>query len=108
MIYVIKAAGTEYIKVGVADDPVSRMRRELQTGCPHVLVLLAVADWPDSSERRIHRCLKAQHVRGEWFKHDEVVESLIKSMQSGVNRPEPWLCTLQAPRRLARVLSIAR
>lgn len=107
MVYVISATGTEFVKIGIGRNPVSRMR-ELQTGQPMLLVLLAAADWPNSAERRIHRVLHSSRVRGEWFLMDERIKSLIAHIQAGDPDPKAWLTTLSAPHRLARVLKIAR
>ena len=107
MIYVISAANTEYVKVGLAKNPISRMRL-LQTGIPWKLVLLASADWHDSEERRIHRLLGAYWVRGEWFLANPSIDSLIKHMLTGADSPKAWIESLNKPKRLAKVLTMAR
>ena len=96
-----------YVKIGVAKNPISRMR-SMQTGQPTKLVILAVADWNHAFERRIHNLLRAARVEGEWFVRNEKIDSLIKHMQSGVESPEIWLASFCAPARLAKVLNIAR
>ena len=107
MIYVISAIGISHVKVGVARNPVSRLRK-LQTGQPLKLVILALADWPNQSERRIHRVLRAERVRGEWFVRCDKIARLISHMQRCDTGPEQWLETLSTPARLARILRIAR
>ena|SRR3990167_5987570 len=107
MIYVISATSTEFVKIGLARNPITRMR-ELQTAQPTLLVLLASADWPNISERRIHAVLRKHRTRGEWFTMNDDIGRLIKHMQAGDRGPKAWLTTLASPPRLARILSIAR
>ena len=107
MIYVIHATGTRFVKIGVAKNPVQRMRL-FQTGQPTKLVILALADWPNSQERRIHRVLIGQRVEGEWFVINEHIDSLINHMRSGADSPGEWLSTFAVPSRLSKILSIAR
>ena len=111
MIYVISATGTEFVKIGKAKNPVSRLKT-LQTGIPMTLAILAVADWNDEYEGRLHGLLRQFHVRGEWYRSCDNISSLIKHMQSGAYDPIAWIdrlySTSAASRRLARVLSIAR
>ena len=66
MIYAIRAAGTPYIKFGRASS-VARRIREMETGCPHDLEVLASADWPDGIEKGIHAYLDDSWQRGEWY-----------------------------------------
>lgn len=107
MIYVISATGTEFVKVGIARNPVHRMKC-LQTGQPTKLVILAIADWPNSAERRIHVALSQFRVEGEWFRSGPQIDRLVKHMHAGDNSPMPWLEGFLSPPRLARVLRIAR
>lgn len=105
MIYVI-SAGPEYVKIGVSKT-LQRIS-DLQCGCPLPLAYLALADWPNKDERRIHRVLRSIHVRGEWFRREALIDSLIKHMHAGDTNANAWLSTLSAPARLARVLRLAR
>lgn len=106
MIYVIHAVRTKYIKVGVARNPARRLH-SLQVSIPFDLVLLAVADWPQEWKTRIHHVLAGTRVRGEWFKRDERLDSLIKHMQDG-GAPLEWVNSYSPPSRLHRVLALAR
>lgn len=108
MLYVINASGTDFYKVGIANGPSGRLAN-LQIGCPIELTLVAVADWPDSEEFRIHRYLTARghHVRGEWFRDCQEIQRLIESMESG--KLEQWkqYQSSQAPSRIRPALRIA-
>lgn len=108
MIYLVKAVGTQYVKIGVASNPIARIRG-LQTGMPTDLTILAAAYWPDSNERRLHRVLRQYRTRGEWFVLPyDILQGLVAHMQSGARNADAWITTLPAPHRLAKVLSIAR
>lgn len=111
MIYLIHADGTDYFKIGRSIGDGTNRLATLQTGCPHDLRLMAVADWPDSVEFRIHAFLtrRGKHVRGEWFKRCEHIDALWDAMESG--NLENWLSYLSrvstAPKRLAKVMALA-
>lgn len=105
MIYVIHAVGTPFVKIGISTRRRNRLK-ELQIGCPFPLAYLAVAEWPNSDEIRIHRVLRAHRAKGEWFKRCPEIESLIKHMQSA-STCLAWLDE-RTPRRLAKVLKLAR
>lgn len=64
MIYAIRAVGTEYIKFGKARS-VGKRLAELETGCPHDLEIIAVADWPDEQEKSVHLYLESLAHRRE-------------------------------------------
>ncbi|MGW2048608.1 GIY-YIG nuclease family protein [Streptomyces sp. NPDC001858] len=62
--YLIAADGTQLVKIGIAKDPMRRLR-ELQTGQPMDLHLL----WSMAGdyERDLHVHFDVYRVRGEWF-----------------------------------------
>lgn len=66
-VYFIRA--DERVKIGYAKNYKSRIR-ELQTGCPHKLVLLAAVEAKPAVERELHQKFAAQRVQGEWFHLD--------------------------------------
>ena len=107
MIYVISASETRFVKIGIAANPVSRLRH-FQTGIPMTLVLLATADWPHSFERRFHRALRQHHVRGEWFEMCPKINRLIEHMQSGTLTADDWLASLSPPSRLRAALAAVK
>lgn len=62
--YLVAADGTHLVKIGIAKDPMRRLR-ELQTGQPMDLRLLwSIAE---DYERDLHVHFDAYRVRGEWF-----------------------------------------
>ena len=65
-VYVIHAEGTNRIKIGVSEHPEHRLR-ELQTGSPFSLLL--IAKWPGSRqlEIKLHQTLSEYRIDGEWF-----------------------------------------
>lgn len=77
MIYAIGAVGTEFIKIGWTKQ-IGKRLKELDTGCPHELEILATADWPSGAETALHRYLQEHNVKGEWFQFSEKTEQAIK------------------------------
>lgn len=68
MIYFIQADGTDRVKIGfTAGDPAKRLA-DLQTGCPHRLVILATASGSEQDEGRWHKDFATDRVQGEWFR----------------------------------------
>jgi hypothetical protein len=68
MIYFSQAEGTDLVKIGfTAGEPLKRLR-ELQTGCPHRLVLLAAVEGGEQDEGNWHKEFATDRVNGEWFK----------------------------------------
>ena len=106
MLYVIRAVGTDWVKVGKANSPRRRLAT-LQTAIPIDLVLVATADWPDEDERVMHGILLAHHIRGEWFKHCHLVDEIVDRMKSGAKSyTEEFRANNPVPHRLARVMAI--
>jgi len=65
-VYVIEAAETGHLKIGLARDPASRVR-ELQTGSPVELLLIGQVPAGPAFEALLHRRFDLYRVRGEWF-----------------------------------------
>src|SRR4029077_19026965 len=81
VIYVIKALGTDFVKVGVTrGEAIGRRLSTLQIGCPFELSIIALADWPDQAERQLHIYLELLLERGEWFREGERVSHIIRLM----------------------------
>src|SRR3990167_4713784 len=99
MIYAIEAVGSRFVKFGLSRGPGGRLET-LQTGCPFELVVVAVADWPNREELRIHAHLAAVHHRGEWFTDGQEVSEVIEVMKGG--KIDAWwdLLARKMPRRL--------
>jgi hypothetical protein len=79
MIYAIEARGTNRIKFGKVKNPEKRLK-ELSTGSPYHLHLLAAVEWNDEIERLIHAAFKGRRVAGEWFERDEYIDMFVTYM----------------------------
>lgn len=68
MIYFAHAVGTDLVKIGfTAGEPAKRLK-ELQTGCPQRLELLAAIEGTEADEGRWHRDFATDRSKGEWFR----------------------------------------
>lgn len=66
-VYFIQSVDSLRIKIGVAKDPVDRLR-SLQTGCPERLELIATIPCAGvEQERKLHRQFRRDKIHGEWF-----------------------------------------
>jgi hypothetical protein len=66
LVYVIQAAESGRIKIGVARDPYRRLA-ELQVGSPEQLELIGVAPGGRKRELELHAELRHDRLHGEWF-----------------------------------------
>jgi hypothetical protein len=85
-VYVVRAEGTNAVKVGFSKDVKARVAA-LQTASPFLLVLLGYyIGFEESHERAVHALMPSRRARGEWFTfgHDEdpcdVVETLLSEV----------------------------
>lgn len=69
LVYFAQAGHAGPIKIGVADEPETRVA-SLQTGNHETLVLLATALGGIAYERELHDRFADWRVRGEWFAPD--------------------------------------
>ncbi len=63
--YFIQGGG--FLKIGIAKNPRQRLR-ELQTGCPYALELIAAFRGDTETEKLLHRRFAHLHSQGEWFR----------------------------------------
>ena len=100
MLYAIKAVGTPFVKFGLTrGDQIGKRLAQLQVGCPYELALLAIADWPDASERQIHWYLGPLLERGEWFSEGERTSHVLRLMTQGSAGLEALIAaTVPAPK----------
>lgn len=66
MIYFVRCAATQHIKIGFAKDPWKRLCM-LRTGSPTQLDLVAMTEGGRPEERELHERFAQDRVRGEWF-----------------------------------------
>lgn len=82
MIYVIRIAGTETVKIGFTHSPLTLKSRlkSLETGCHQKLKVEATMPGSKLKERCMHSFCVARHLRGEWFRlsQDEVSRMIEK------------------------------
>jgi hypothetical protein len=71
-VYFIQAGGDGPIKIGVAEDPRTRLRK-LQCGNYETLYLIAQIPGSYEEEFSLHRRLESHRIRGEWFAPSEDV-----------------------------------
>jgi hypothetical protein len=79
-VYLVRMAGTEFYKVGIASD-VERRRSALTTASPVAIeiVAYALADDAAAEERKLHAILAPFRSRGEWFELSECMVGLVRS-----------------------------
>jgi len=78
-IYLIRASGSDFYKIGVSGNPKKRLER-LQIGCPHGLELIAelLVDSPELKEYELHKRWNRHLVRGEWFNfHPAIIPDVL-------------------------------
>lgn len=66
-VYVLRAKGTNMVKIGFTAGDVEERRRALQTGCPHELVVELTFAGTMEDERRAHMIHRERRGVGEWF-----------------------------------------
>lgn len=87
-LYFVQAGMRGPIKIGLADDPRSRLR-ELQCGNHEQLYLLASFPASVGLERFVHRRLQGVRVRGEWFQADRSLFDLIAELDDIYGEEKP-------------------
>ena len=98
MIYFITDGTVESvgrIKIGYTDSPVKRRLSSLQTGNSKELTCLWEHPGDIKLEGKLHRFLSAHHIRGEWFRYNNEVKTLLTTffrglMTFGLTANEHW------------------
>lgn len=75
-VYVLRAKGTNLVKIGFTAGDVEERRRALQTGCPHELVVELTFAGTMEDERCAHERWADRRRVGEWF---ELTASEVKA-----------------------------
>lgn len=84
ILYIIKELQTNYYKVGITKHTPKKRLRDLQTGNPRLLKVVAWFNVDDMRkvESFLHQVLGAYHVRNEWFNLPEYeVKNLIEYLE---------------------------
>lgn len=77
-VYFVTSEPDNFVKIGWAmRSPWARMR-ELQTGCPEALRLMAAVPGSRDEERRLHETFAELHYRGEWFFLEHKLSDLVQ------------------------------
>lgn len=79
-VYFIQAVDGGLIKIGVAQDPESRLL-EFQVGCPVELRIVALTEGGRELEKRLHQRFQGYRKHGEWFEPCEELLSLIAAIE---------------------------
>lgn len=84
-VYLLKAEGTPYYKIGFSADNPWRREKELQTGSPFTLEMFFYVgvDSPKDAELALHQDLWECHHQGEWY-------SLTDEDVSKITNPARW------------------
>jgi hypothetical protein len=75
--YIYAAWDGQAIKIGRTEGTPEERLAQLQTGNPGELRLLAYRYGDEATERLIHQVLKGSHLRGEWFRVNELVLDVV-------------------------------
>ena len=68
-LYIIQSSYTGMIKIGRSKDPEKRLK-QLQTGNPNKLKLIASFENQGWQEKSLHEILESHRLEGEWFSYD--------------------------------------
>lgn len=79
-VYFIQGQCGGAIKVGYSVNPRIRLK-ELQTGYPDTLLILAIIPGTQHTEATLHRQFDASRLKGEWFRPDDYVVKAIKELK---------------------------
>lgn len=88
-IYFVQAGDEGQIKIGASQDPGRRLR-ELQTGSPVRLHLLAATQGEEGAEKKLHHRFQEFRRDGEWFDPDPEILFYISGL--GSNALEVTTC----------------
>ena len=84
-LYIIQSDMSGNIKIGRSKDPQKRLK-QLQTGNPNKLKLIAFFEGEGWKEKIIHEKLRRYRLKGEWFSYDcvgSIPENLYEQITFG-------------------------
>jgi T5orf172 domain len=93
-LYVARADKSSLFKVGISNDPKSRLR-EMQVGSSARLLVVKASAASIEHEREAHRLLAPWHSHGEWFDLGSRAEPFVRRVRASVGI-ENLLATLRA------------
>lgn len=80
-LYLIGRPDLSLVKVGRTRDPAHRFKA-LQTGCPDALTIIYAGRDLGMHERTLHRFLREDRVRGEWFKGSGLMHVALQALRA--------------------------
>jgi hypothetical protein len=86
MIYFIQDTISRAIKIGVAGDPQRRLA-SLQTGHPHLLILLGTVPGARKQEALLHKQFSSYRLKGEWFRGDADFFCVVQKLLMRTGQP---------------------
>lgn len=78
MIYFIKIAETNHVKIGTSKNVKKRLDT-IQSASPYKLILLKTIEGGHGLEAELHKKFSHLHVRGEWFNLTEELNNFINN-----------------------------
>lgn len=77
-VYFVTADHPDFpIKIGFTQRADATRSKDLQTGCPYPVKVLALFPGTYSDERKLHRQFADQRLQGEWFARSDELIALI-------------------------------
>lgn len=73
MIYLILNSENNTVKIGFSETPMIRLKN-IQTGCPHTLDLIACKFGTMDHEKELHKKFDQFRLTGEWFIFDNSIK----------------------------------
>jgi hypothetical protein len=89
MSWVYFISNGEHVKIGVAENPFSRLKR-LQTASAAQLTLEAFVPGVAEDERRLHKRFERYRVHGEWFERTGSLDDVISAAKVLVREFPTW------------------
>lgn len=71
------------VKIGISKNPKKRLR-QLQTGHPKKLSILATFPGAADEEMQFHGRFRPHHLQGEWFRYCDEIKTLLASNDNSV------------------------
>lgn len=109
-VYFIRCKSTGLIKIGLSDNPWSRLSK-IQSDNPGELEILAIEEGGAKHEYALHRRFADYHVRGEWHRPGSALLGYLESLPRPLNPNRRQCMTLDGTslddRKLARTLNMA-
>ena len=101
VVYLIRAEGSGFIKIGWTVAPYARVEL-LQAGCPFDLTMVAQREGGELLERAIHKAAAEHRLRREWFHDRPEVHTAFAAT------PSPFIAMSPIERRYREIFALHR